>query len=188
MKLIAALACLAVVAYGNECGDKLAEKLIAINGDFLSAATLKDLMQQTFDQYYNQNKTLKEIADYYYKNYNNLDSLSSDQIDQITNVINNITQCVGGPDAFTKLHNQVQETALDFVKADQAQVDSLIKQQRASNAPVEDVETAVCQKTFELVTLQKKIELENKLWPLVPENCLATTKAAVSTVFKVHAA
>ncbi|CAD5221069.1 unnamed protein product [Bursaphelenchus okinawaensis] len=174
-----------VVAADDECEAKLTQKIIALNGDFFKPGTIKTLLRQNFDMYYKQNKTLKEIADYYYTNYNNIDYFSSSQIDQLTKVLNNITTCVGGPEAFTKLYNNSQQIALDFLKPDEEQVDNVINSQPPT-ATDEDVATAVCQKVFELATLQRKIEFEKKMWATLPENCLASSKAAISTIAKVH--
>lgn len=50
----------------------------------------------------------------------------------------------------------------------------------------QSAELAACQKVFQLTTLQKKVQLEKKLWALLPEQCLATAKQAIGTIVKVH--
>ncbi|KAI6174776.1 hypothetical protein M3Y97_00959000 [Aphelenchoides bicaudatus] len=167
-----------------ECGSKFADKVQALGGTFLEKDEILDLLQKTFDMYYKQGKTLKEINDYFIANYRNI-GLDSDQVDTITEVYLKVQDLLGGAEAIKEYHKKAQDLALDFIKDDQKQVDENIenlKKQKISDAKIE---LAVCQQVFALTTAQKKIALENKLFALLPSNKVEPVKQQVRKVAKL---
>ncbi|KAI6203834.1 hypothetical protein M3Y94_00602500 [Aphelenchoides besseyi] len=167
-----------------ECAQKFAEKVQALCGQFFDIDQIQDIMQQMFDLYYKEGKTIREIMDYYNANYRNV-GLDPDQVDEITSVYTNVQEILGGVDEAEKLRQKAMDVGLEFVKDDQAQVDETIKGLKTSGASEADAETAVCQQVFTMTTAQKKIMLEQKLFALVPADKLEAIKTQLRRMGKL---
>ncbi|KAI6179748.1 hypothetical protein M3Y98_00644000 [Aphelenchoides besseyi] len=167
-----------------ECAQKFAEKVQALCGKFFNIDQIQDILQQIFDLYYKEGKTIREIMDYYNANYRNI-GLDPDQVDEITSVYTNVQEILGGVDETEKLRQKAMDVALEFVKEDQTQVDETIKGLKTSGASEDDAETAVCQQVFTMTTAQKKILLEQKLFALVPADKLEAIKTQLRRMGKL---
>ena len=110
---------------------------------------------------------------------------TSEQINTISDLTNKLTQIVGSSERTAQLLNISFTEALEFIQADQAELDQLIAKEKAEGIDEDTIKRDMCRFVCQKYTAEKRVEVARRILGYITPEHREQIRDLLSTVMKL---
>lgn len=110
---------------------------------------------------------------------------TSDQINTITEVTNQLTKIIGSSERTAQLLNISFTEALEFIKADQAELDKLIAKEKTEGLDEDTIKRDMCRFICQKYTAEKRAEVAQRILGYITPEHREQIRNLLSSIMKL---
>ncbi|KAE9554764.1 hypothetical protein FO519_002025 [Halicephalobus sp. NKZ332] len=169
-------------ATSTDCYVKLANIMINLNGNFFTSDQIQRLIGDMGNMYYD-GVPLPEICTYLRNQQATY--CTSEQMNTIADITKKITDIVGSSQRTAQLFNISFSEALDFIKADQTQLDQMVAKEKSEGAPKDTVLRDMCRFICQKYTPEKRAEIAKRILGYITPEHRQAIQSLLTTVINL---